>query len=497
RMVAPPAAAPAPTPPPPRQRPARPGKPVVLVVEDNPDSLRAARALLQESWQVIEAQDGRAGVEQARAHQPDLILMDIALPVHDGVRAFQEIRQDEKLRHIPIIALTEQKNLEAQFLRAQRLEALGTLASGIAHDLNNILAPIRMVAPLLRDAQTPAELAENVDLIETSTQRASDVVRQLLAFGRGGSGERMALELKHMLRELRRVILETFPKNIIFVLSEAPDLWPLVADPTQLHQVLLNLCINARDAMPEGGTLKLTAINFSADEHFAGMVAGARPGAYALLQVSDTGTGIPPEHLGKIFDPFFTTKAEGRGTGLGLAVVYTVATNHGGFVQVRSQVGKGTTFEVYLPASPAALVHDEPALPCSLLDGHGELILVVDDEESIRQITEKTLARHGYRVLTARDGTEAVVLFAPRQNEIKAVVTDLMMPGMDGLELVKVLAELAPALPVVVSTGGAGVQALDEKLPALRQFGVRNVLTKPYATEQLLKALHAVIFPIQ
>ena len=389
--------------------------------------------------------------------------------------------------------ITERKNLEMQFLRAQRLEAVGTLAGGIAHDLNNILAPIRMVAPFLREAQTPAEMAENVDIIEASTQRATDVVRQLLTFSRGQSSQRIPLDLKHLLRDLRSVLHETFPKNITFALSEAPDLWPLLADPTQLHQILINLCINARDAMLEGGTMAVTAANFQADDHYAGMVADARPGPYVLLTVSDTGSGIRPEDLDKIFDPFFTTKEVGKGTGLGLATVHRVVTGHGGFVRVRSQVGRGTTFDVYLPASPEAVAPAEPALPTPLPAGHGQLIMVVDDEEPIRQITQKTLVRHGYQVVTANDGTDAIAVFVRHQAEVKGVVTDLMMPGMDALGLVKVLAQMKPGLPVILSTGLGEDPEQNQRFEALGRLGVSIVLTKPYTADELLNALQAVL----
>jgi len=392
-----------------------------------------------------------------------------------------------------ITDLSEQKKLEAQFLRAQRLEALGTLAGGIAHDLNNNLAPILMGAPLLRYVQTPAETEATLNAIESSAQRASEVVRQLLTFSRGQGGQRMALHVKHLLRDLRSFIRETFPKNITFTISEAPDLWSMVVDATQLHQVLLNLCINARDAMPEGGTLAVTAANFQADGHFASMTTGARPVAYVLLQVSDTGTGIQPDHLEQIFDPFFTTKEAGRGTGLGLATVQRVVASHGGFVRVRSIVGQGTTFDVYLPASPEAVAPPKPTRVAPSLTGQGQLILVVDDEENIRKITQETLVRHGYRVETAQDGVEAVEVFARRQREIKAVITDLMMPGMDGLGLAKVLARMAPTVPVVLSTAAGNDPKQSEKVTALGGLGVGIMLTKPYTTDELLQALHAVL----
>ena len=394
-----------------------------------------------------------------------------------------------------ITDLTEQKKLEDQFLRAQRLEAVGTLAGGVAHDLNNILAPILMGAPMLRELPMPAEMASTLDAIESSAQRGTAVVRQLLTFSRGQTGQRIPIHLKHLLRDLHHIIGETFPKNITFTTSEAPDLWPLVADPTQLHQVLLNLCVNARDAMPEGGTLVVTAANFQADDQFAAMTTDARLGPYVHLQVSDTGTGIPSEHLEKIFDPFFTTKEVGQGTGLGLATVQRVVSGHGGLVRVHSQMGKGATFHIYLPAAPEAIPPASPALPTARLTGHGELILVVDDEGPIRRVTQQTLTRYGYRAVTAGDGTEAVSLFAQHQTEVRAVLTDLMMPGLDGLALVKILARMAPTLPVVISTGLGSDPSQHEKLAALERLGVTIVLTKPYTADDLLNALHAALSP--
>jgi PAS domain S-box-containing protein len=392
-----------------------------------------------------------------------------------------------------ITDITEQKLLEAQFLRAQRLEAVGTLASGIAHDLNNILAPILMAVPILREPQTPEAMVPTLDLVESSALRAADVVRQLLTFSRGLGGERIPLHLKHLLRDLRNIARETFPKNIRFTSQAAPDLWLLVADPTQLHQLLLNLCINARDAMPRGGTLAVTAANFSVDDQFANMVTGAHPGAYVQLQVQDTGTGIAPGNLDKIFDPFFTTKEVGRGTGLGLATVQKVVIGHGGFLRVRSQMGTGTTFEVYLPAAPHAVALAESAAPPPALAGQGELILLVEDEEHIQETIQATLLRHGYRAVVAGNGIEAIDIFSQRRKEIKAVLTDLMMPVMDGLALVRVLAKVAPGLPVVVSTGFGNDPDQEENLEELRRLGVSTFLTKPYTSDQLLHALHGAL----
>ena len=250
--------------------------------------------------------------------------------------------------------ITERKELETHLLRTQRLESVGRLASGIAHDLNNILAPMLMVPPLLREVIQDPELRNMLDLVETNAQRGSNIIKQLLTFGRGMEGERVPVQLRALVNEMSGIIRETFHKNIITRRETPPDIWLVIGDATQLHQVLMNLCVNARDAMPEGGTLTLKLENQEFDESFARMTPGARPGRYVCLSVTDTGEGIAPEHLDKIYDPFFTTKELGKGTGLGLSTVLGIVQSHGGFIQVHSQPGRGTEFKVYLPASEAA-----------------------------------------------------------------------------------------------------------------------------------------------
>ncbi|NDE98979.1 MAG: PAS domain S-box protein, partial [Verrucomicrobia bacterium] len=275
--------------------------------------------------------------------------------------------------------ITEKKKLESQFLRSQRMESIGTLAGGVAHDLNNILAPIMMSAPLLRQGLGPRETEMLVNNIETSAQRGADIVKQLLAFARGMEGERVVVNLRHMVDEMAKIVRETFPKNITVNAKNSRDLWPIIGDPTHIHQVLLNLCINARDAMPGGGSINILAENMQVDEHYATFDAEAKKGPYVVLRVADTGTGIPPEILDKIFDPFFTTKEHGKGTGLGLSTVLGIAKSHGGFLNVTSEVGKGTTFSCFFPATPNAKPEaraEKKALP----RGRGETILVVDDE---------------------------------------------------------------------------------------------------------------------
>ncbi|MCL4177771.1 MAG: response regulator [Verrucomicrobia bacterium] len=419
----------------------------------------------------------------------------------DGSRYFEEetitpVRDaDGEITHFVGIKqdISERKGLENQFLRAQRLEAVGKLAAGVAHDLNNILAPIMMAAPLLRDSPTAGDFNQSLDLIESSALRGAGVVRQLLTFSRGREGERIVMHLKHLVRDLGLIIRETFPRSIRFEPSLAPDLWPLFVDPTQLHQVLLNLCINARDAMPEGGVLRLTASNLMVDEQYAGLLPGLESGPYLQIEVSDNGQGIAPEDQERIFDLFFSTKEPGAGSGLGLATVQRVVTDHGGVVKVRSQLGQGTSFQLYLPARPAEVAIVEAQLLTLGPVGQGELILVVDDEDSIIQITQEMLRRHGYRTLTAADGTEAVACLAQHPIEIKAVITDLLMPEMDGFRLVQVLKHMAPDLPVLVSSGLEETREHEARVERLRELGVTCFLTKPYSAIQCLTALRAAL----
>lgn len=274
--------------------------------------------------------------------------------------------------------ITEKKRLESQFLRSQRMESIGTLAGGVAHDLNNILAPIMMSAPLLRQGLGPRETETLVHNIETSAQRGADIVKQLLAFARGMKGERVVINLRHMVEEMAKIVRDTFPKNITVQSKASRDLWPIVGDPTHVHQVLLNLCINARDAMPNGGSITIAAENMTVDEHYVNFEPDAKPGPYVVLRVTDTGIGIPQEILDKIFDPFFTTKEHGKGTGLGLSTVLGIAKSHNGFLNVHSEVGKGTAFSCFFPATPNAKA-DPRAEKKALPRGNGETNLVVDD----------------------------------------------------------------------------------------------------------------------
>lgn len=388
--------------------------------------------------------------------------------------------------------ITERKQLEAQFLRAQRLESIGALASGIAHDLNNILAPVLMSAPLLRGAMPKANDRELVDMIETSAQRGTGIIKQLLTFARGEPGARAPLPLRHLLEDMQKIVAETFPRNIQAKVQTAANLWPIMGDATQVHQVLLNLCVNARDAMPNGGAIALRAINVTLDTGSTVGCIDARPGNYVCLSVEDTGTGIPPEIVDRIFDPFFTTKEIGQGTGLGLATVSGIVRGHGGFICVKSKVNEGAAFQLYLPASRQTVNETAPSEPLPAGRGDGELILIVDDEPAVRESVQRTLESSGYRVITAAHGTEGMAIFSERQVDLRAILTDMMMPSKNGPELVRFVRSVNPKLPILGMTGlpdRKGVNGMDH-------LELETMLIKPFASDQLLNALQTALHPL-
>ena len=378
---------------------------------------------------------------------------------------------------------TERKKLEEQFLRSQRMEAIGTLAGGVAHDLNNILAPVLMTAELLTARATAGRDRELLAMMAQGAQRAADTVRQLLLFSRGVEGQRGLVQARHLLKEMAGIMRETFPREITIVEHPAPDLWPVVADATQLHQVLMNLCVNARDAMPNGGTLTLSAANVELGPDDLHLHPDARPCGYTVLSVADTGHGIGPEIINRIFDPFFTTKEVGRGSGLGLSTVAGIMRSHGGFITVASELGCGSVFKSYLPAALdsalSALAPSSKPAP----QGRGELVLVVDDEEAIREAMREILETSQYRVLSAADGLEALGMFVKERENVRLVLTDVMMPVMNGPALVRALRDLDPNLKVVAASG-LDNEARRAELAAL---GVTEILMKPFKPAQLLE----------
>jgi two-component system, cell cycle sensor histidine kinase and response regulator CckA len=387
--------------------------------------------------------------------------------------------------------ITEHKLLERQFLHAQRLENLGTLASGIAHDLNNILTPIVAITELL-----PLKL-KNLDertqkLLSTlsdNSKRGRELIAQILTFARGGGNEHTILQPRHLLAEVLQIAKQTFPKSIEISLQiESSHLWTLSADANQLHQVLLNLCINARDAMPNGGELTIMAENIVLSDEYSKLHPNAQGGAYVAITVADTGTGIPQELLERIFEPFFTTKPIGKGTGLGLSTVLTIVNNHQGFVDVSSQVGKGSQFRFYLPAIEQLEPDCIPAI-LPTLTGKGELILIVDDEPSIREILGTTIESYEYQSVTARDSQQAIDLYTQHHLEIGTILLDYMMPGGNPTQTIAQLHSIDPDVRIIVMSG------LSAQEVAAQNHGktIKAFLAKPFSTQDLLHALKAVL----
>lgn len=385
--------------------------------------------------------------------------------------------------------ITEKKRMEAQFLRAQRMESIGTLAGGIAHDLNNVLSPILMAIDMLQLKAADESSRKWLDVLRANAERGGNMVRQVLSFARGVEGERVAVQPKHLIKEIVKILRETLPKSIEINFKVSNDLWIISADATQMHQVLMNLCVNARDAMPEGGSISIKAENVFVDENYARMHIEAKPGRFVLITVSDTGPGMSPEIQSRIFEPFFTTKDMTKGTGLGLSTALTIVKSHGGFINVYSELHRGSQFSIYLPAIETAEAAESGALKVDLPLGNGELVLVVDDEESIREITRGTLETFGYNVLIANDGTEALAIYADKKNEIAVVLTDMVMPFMDGPATIRALQRMNPKVKIIAASGLGAAQRAGEG--ALE--GVSVFLTKPYTAEKLLKTLAQVL----
>jgi PAS domain S-box-containing protein len=386
--------------------------------------------------------------------------------------------------------ITEKKKFEAQLLRAQRMESIGTLASGIAHDLNNVLSPILLTMQNLKGKFPDERTQRLLSTIEVSTKRGADMVQQVLTFTRGVEGEKIRLQPAHLIQEIEKIIRETFIRSIRIQVKIARNLWLVQGDATQLHQVMMNLCVNARDAMPDGGSLLMEAENITLDESSARMNLEAKPESYVCISVSDTGTGIPSYIIDRIFEPFFTTKDIGKGTGLGLSTVQAIVRSHGGFVNVYSEAGKGTTFRVYLPAIVSASPSEEMPLPIIELPmGRGETVLVVDDETSICEIMKDTLENYGYKALIAYDGTEALAVFSQHPGKIDIVLTDLMMPYMDGPATIRALRKIKPDIKIIAASG----LLIHDKLTEPSVAGVQAYLQKPYTTEKLLTTLREVL----
>jgi len=447
--------------------------------EDRPAVARCAQGVLdQTGWDItyrIRRTDGSIRWVHERA-----------LPVRDSTGKVYRITGVSE-------DITDKRKLESHLLRSQRMESIGTLAGGIAHDINNILAPITISTSLLKTMEADPEKISMLATIETSAMRGADLVRQILSFARGQEGHPVLLNLNRVALEIGKIVHDFFPRNIEFRVDAAPQLWPVQADPTHIHQVLMNLCVNARDAMPEGGILSLILHNLEIDEVYASMNANIPPGRYVVVSVRDTGAGIPEDILDKIFDPFFTTKEVGKGTGLGLSTGQSLVHGHGGFIRVQSKPGKGSTFSVHLPAStiPATPERPQDAETRDIPRGRGECILLVDDEEAIRGASRRTLENHGYEVLEAGNGAEAVALYAGRAGHPALVILDMSMPVMDGPSTMLALKALDPGVRIIASSGMMSAKDMAKA----QEAGVSQFVSKPYTSERLLLAVSKVLHP--
>jgi len=422
---------------------------------------------------------------------------EVPKTMRDGTRMTVEARwtlvRDDKGEPESILItntdITEQRRTEEHLLRAQRMESIGTLAGGIAHDLNNILAPIVMSVEMLQLKTADQETQRWLSMIKENADRGAELIKQVLTFARGMEGDRITVQLKHILKDLISVLKETVSKSIRIEFNISNDIWTVLADPTQIHQVLMNICINARDAMENGGTLTITANNIVLDENYARMDTQAQPGRFVQVTLADTGTGMSPRVRERIFDPFFTTKEVGKGTGLGLSTTLTIVKSHGGFINVYSEPGQGTRFSIYLPAAESEHGTDDRISRTALPRGNGELILIVGDEENIRLVVTATLETFGYRVITANDGTDGLAKFAQNSDDISIVITDIAMPFMDGAAMIRALRKISPAQRVI---GMSGLLNADQTAE-LQSLHVNDFLAKPFTAESLLKTINEVL----
>jgi len=382
--------------------------------------------------------------------------------------------------------LTEKRTLEQQLLRSQRMESIGTLASGIAHDLNNVLTPILTAVQLLRDRATDLRSIDMLNTLELSTTRGASLIKQVLAFARGIEEQRSSVRLPGVFADITRILEETLPRSISTRNEISEDLWPVRGDSTQLHQLLLNLCVNARDAMPRGGELAISARNLVIEQHFQTGSIELPPGRYVMFEVRDTGDGIAAESLERIFEPFFTTKPAGQGTGLGLYTVKAIVRSHRGFIDISTEPGRGSIFTVYLPADvnegSAPVAESKRVLPL----GNGELVLLVDDEASVRDIVGATLEAYGYRVITASNGAEGLKTFQERGAEIRIILSDMNMPVMDGDAMIRAIRKTDSQISIIAASGLSSEQSGGK--PAIADSRTTHI-QKPFTAQELLRVM--------
>jgi signal transduction histidine kinase/CheY-like chemotaxis protein len=384
--------------------------------------------------------------------------------------------------------IAERKQAEAQLVQAQKMEAIGNLTGGMAHDFNNLLGVIignlDVMHDLIKDDAEADELAgEALD----AALRGAELTRRLLAFARRQPLRPARVDVNDLVDGIQKLLTRTLGEDIEITQDLAPGAWPVVADAAQLEAALTNLATNARDAMPKGGRLSITTSNRGLDVDYAAQHLGVVPGDYAMIEVSDTGAGIAPDVLTRIFEPFFTTKAEGKGTGLGLAMLFGFMKQSGGHINVYSEVGVGTTFRLYLPRDEEGVVAAKrPAVEAVPL-GHGEVVLAVEDNAALRRIVARQARELGYRVLEAENAVAALALM--ERERVDLLFTDLVMPGeLSGLELARAAAGRWPHIRVVLTSGFS-----EAKINANLDTAAARLLTKPYRKEDLALALHAAL----
>jgi PAS domain S-box-containing protein len=440
------------------------------------------RELYEKLWRTILAGDVWSGELINRRKDGTLFDEEMTItPVHDSsgrLSHFVAIKQD----------ITRRKWMETHYTRTQRLEGISTLASGLAHDLNNTLTPVLMATQVLRVGLNDEKKVAMLERIDRNARRAAEMLKSVLTFARGVQGARVSIHPRQLLRDMAKECEDHFGGRILVSVEVPDDIDDIVGDPTQAHQILLNLCMNARDAMPQGGLLMLRCSNAVADTEFMQNHPDAKPGHYVCIHVTDTGTGMSEDVLSHIFEPFFTTKPPGKGTGLGLATVRGIVKSHNGFVEVTSETGKGSTFMVYLPSTPpTAQPAAEPFNPVPR--GQGEWLMVVDDDEAVRFLTEATLEQHGYRIISVPGGHDALRVYKERGHEIAGIIVDIVMPDIDGLELSRMLRDLKPDVHIMAMTGMASL----DQIAKLKDVGVSLLIRKPFRVEELLRTVRDMV----
>jgi two-component system, cell cycle sensor histidine kinase and response regulator CckA len=500
----------------------------VLFIEDSQDDATLQVRLLQQAgYEVLhERVDSPESLSEALERPWDIVISDYSMPNFRGTDALKMVRQ--KGLDVPFIFVSgtigedsavaalkigaqdylmksnlsrlipsvqrelreseerkQRQRLEEQVHQLQRFEAIGRLAGGVAHDFNNVIGAIMGWADLgARAAEQGSDLQDKFVKIRSQADRASGLTRQLLAFARRQMLQPCNTNLNELAKEEISLLRNVIGERIEICMMLADDLKIIWADPGQIEQVLMNLCLNARDAMPNGGKLLIETENVALGEDYQQLHPYARPGPYVLLKVLDSGSGMDAETLAHIFEPFFTTKEIGRGTGLGLATVYGIVKQHKGFIDVDSTPGEGTAFRVYLPLGNGPAVQQEKTT-IGTLRGGSERILIAEDNDGLREAAQEILRSLGYQVVTAKDGEEAVHAFERHAHEIDLVFLDVVMPKLNGPEAYLKMATLRPGMPVIFTTG----YATETNLIPIRTREKSAVLEKPYGSHRLAQKL--------